>query len=94
MESFPLQVRVVVSGELGDGCTELNEIVQEREGNTFNVTITTARPAEAVCTQLLQLFEESIALDVEGLPAGEYIVDVNGVTGTFVFEQDNFLEGE
>ena len=89
MESFPVQVSVHVTGYLGDGCTTLGDIATTQEGDTFLVTITTQRPADAMCTQQLVGFEENIALDVEGLAAGTYTVDVNGVTATFTLDVDN-----
>ena len=92
MESWPLQAQAQVSGELGDGCTELGEIRSYREGQTIYVAIETVRPAEAICTQQLKMFDESVPLDIEGLPAGTYTVDVNGVTETFTLNQDNVFE--
>lgn len=92
LESWPLQARVQIDGELGDGCTELMPITTEREGETFYVTVKTTRPADAVCTMELRFFSESVALDIEGLEAGTYTVDVNGVTETFTLEQDNVMQ--
>ena len=89
LESFPVQVNVVVRGNLPDGCTRIDRVIKERDGNTFTVTITTVRPADAVCTEALVPFEELISLDVYGLPAGVYIVDVNGVSDTFELTVDN-----
>ena len=89
LESFPVQINVVARGNLPDGCTEIDEIISELEEQTFNVTITTARPADAMCTEALVPFEETFSLDVYGLPAGVYTVDVNGVTGTFELAVDN-----
>ena len=94
LESFPVQVHVTVTGYLGDGCTELGDITQTREGNTFVITITTTRPAEAICTQQLVGFEQNIPLDVAGLPAGTYTVDVNGFTDTFTLDVDNVLDDQ
>lgn len=91
LESFPVQVHVRVNGYLGDGCTEVGEITSEREEDTFTVRITTVRPADAICTQQLVGLEETIALDVHGLEAGTYTVDVNGVTDTFTLDIDNIL---
>lgn len=91
MESWPLQARVQIDGELGDGCTELEPITTEREGDTFYITVRTARPADATCTLELRLFSESVSLDIEGLEAGTYTVDVNGTTETFTLEQDNVM---
>ncbi|MFZ1399526.1 MAG: hypothetical protein WAS33_21645 [Candidatus Promineifilaceae bacterium] len=92
LESFPVQVRVNVTGYLGDGCTSLGEISTRQEGDTFFITIPTERPAEAMCTQQLVGFEESIALDVLGLPAGSYTVNANGVTDSFTLQMDNAIE--
>jgi inhibitor of cysteine peptidase len=89
LESFPVQVRVAASGSLPDGCTEINEVNVTQAGQTFDVTITTRRPVDQECTQALVPFEESFPLDVEGLEAGTYTVDVNGVTGTFDLAVDN-----
>ncbi|MAU00861.1 MAG: hypothetical protein CL608_27265 [Anaerolineaceae bacterium] len=92
LESFPVQVHVNVTGYLGDGCTTLNDIETTQEGDTFLVHITTQRPTDAMCTQQLVGFEENVALDVEGLPAGTYTVDVNGVTDTFTLDVDNVAQ--
>lgn len=89
LESFPVQIHAGITGFLGDGCTSLGSITTTREGNTFFVQITTQRPAEAMCTQQLVGFQESIALDVYGLAAGTYTIDANGVTNTFILEIDN-----
>ena len=43
IQSFPVQVSLVVKGELLDGCAQLGEVVQTREGNEFRITITTTR---------------------------------------------------
>jgi inhibitor of cysteine peptidase len=89
LESFPVQVNVVARGNLPDGCTTIGDATQERDGNTFRVTITTVRPADAMCTEALVPFEKVIALDVYGLPAGTYTVDVNGVAAAFELAVDN-----
>ncbi|WP_420641210.1 hypothetical protein [Candidatus Leptofilum sp.] len=89
MESFPVQVQVNATGYLGDGCTTLGEISTTLEGNIFTVKIPTERPADALCTQQLVGFDENISLDVLGLPAGTYTVDVNGVTDSFTLDIDN-----
>lgn len=94
LESFPLQVQLKVEGYFPDGCTEIESTEVERQGNVFDVTLRTARPADVACTEAIEPFEVNIPLDVYGLPAGEYSVDVNGVETSFTFEQDNILEGE
>jgi inhibitor of cysteine peptidase len=94
MESFPVQVRAVIQGDLADGCTSIQDIETQRdvEDRRFTVRIETTRDDDAICTQALVPFEESIDLDVKGLPAGTYTVDVHGETATFTLEVDNVLE--
>jgi len=89
LESFPVQVHVRVVGNLRDGCTKIDETSQERQGNTFTVTVTSARPKDAACTEALVPFDQTIALDVSGLKAGTYTVTVNGVSGAFTLDVDN-----
>jgi inhibitor of cysteine peptidase len=91
MESFPVQVTVLARGELPDACTEIGRVDQrvDPENDTLWVEITTVRPTDLACIQVLAPFEERIPLDVVGLPAGTYTVDVNGVTGTFTLSVDN-----
>ena len=88
LEIFPVQIDVIARGNLPDPCTEISEVLQEREGNTFFITIKTYR-SPGLCIQVLAPFEEIIPLEVYGLPAGTYIVDVNGVQDIFVLEVDN-----
>jgi inhibitor of cysteine peptidase len=91
LESFPVQMRVVVQGYLPDSCTEINKIKTEREENNFNINISTKRPKEVVCTEAIVPFNETISLDVQGLKAGNYTVNVNGVKGSFELAIDNIL---
>lgn len=90
LEPFPIQINVIAKGNLPDPCTKISEVLQEREGNTFFVTIKTYRPP-GFCIQVLAPFEEIISLEVYGLPAGTYTVDVNGEQDTFDLEVDNIL---
>jgi inhibitor of cysteine peptidase len=93
LESFPVQVNLLARGYLGDGCTYINEIQQERDGNAIQVSITTIRDADMMCTQALVAFEERIPLNVYGLAAGTYTVSVNGVEDKFTLDVDNSLSG-
>lgn len=90
LESFPVQVHVIARGNLPDPCTEISEVLQEREGDTFFITIKTYR-SPGFCIQVLAPFEEIIPLEVYGLPAGTYTVDVNGVQATFDLSIDNII---
>jgi inhibitor of cysteine peptidase len=92
LESFPVQIQVIAEGYLPDGCTEIHEIKTEREGNVFNINISTKRPKDAVCTQAIESFKETIPLNVWGLKAGNYTVNVNGATGSFELAVDNIYQ--
>jgi len=91
MESFPVQVAAVARGYLPDGCTAIDQVRSsfDADSNTFSVTISTVRDKDAMCTQATVPFEERVELDVYGLPAGTYTVDVSGVQKTFTFDVDN-----
>ena len=91
LESFPVQARLVIRGQLPDGCTTIHEILPEREGQVFTVRVITARPVDAACTEALVPFEESVALDVYGLEAGEYTVRVGDQETSFRLDVDNVL---
>lgn len=92
LESFPVQIRVNATGYLPDPCTKIDEITKEKDGNTFLITIKTVRPADTFCIAVIVPFQEMISLDVYGLKAGIYNVDVNGVKGTFELETDNIIQ--
>ncbi|MCP4424304.1 MAG: hypothetical protein GY803_07435 [Chloroflexi bacterium] len=94
LESFPVQVNARVRGILPDGCTSLDQINTERTGSDFTITITTLRPANAVCTSAAVPFDEAIGLDVFGMDAGTYAVTANGVSGSFTLDMDNRIQEE
>lgn len=89
LESFPVQVQAIARGNLPDGCTFLDASSTERQQNTFFVTLTTRRDGTLACTEALVPFEQIIPLDVLGLPAGLYTVNVNGASGRFELPVDN-----
>jgi len=88
LESFPVQVNIIVNGYFRDGCEQIEKINSAQEGNLFKVVINTHSVGD-FCTEALVPFEEVISLDVYGLKAGIYTVDVNGVTDTFELSLDN-----
>jgi inhibitor of cysteine peptidase len=93
LESFPVQVNVVARGYLRDSCTEIEEVITRREENTFLIKITTTRPYDK-CAQVIKPFEEVISLDVFGLEAGAYDVEVNGIKDSFELTVDNIIPKE
>jgi inhibitor of cysteine peptidase len=93
LESFPLQVHAVLRGDLPDaGCTTIASVDQVRDGNTFKLNLITTTDPLALCAQALTPFEEVVPLEVQGLPAGTYTVQVGSVTQTFEFTVDNSAE--
>jgi inhibitor of cysteine peptidase len=78
---------VVVHGHYPDACTTTEDIRQEIEGQTIKVTICTTKPEDAVCAQMLTPFEETVALDVEGLSPGQYTVQVDGTVNTLTLTE-------
>ena len=88
LELFPVQIDVIASGNLPDPCTEIYQITQKKEDNTFFITIKTYHPPDP-CIQVITPFEVKIPLNVYGLSAATYTVDVNGVQDTFDLEVDN-----
>lgn len=90
MESFPVQVSVTVDGNLPDGCTTIVESEAFMvDDSTFELHIYTERPQGVMCTQALVPFTESVTLDVYGLPAGTYTVNVYDLSDTFTLDVDN-----
>ena len=87
---LPVQVSLAVSGNLSVPCVELLNPAVSREGNTFTVVLAESNlgPAES-CIAVLEPFETTVDLDVAGLPAGDYTVEVNGVSTEFTLDMDN-----
>jgi inhibitor of cysteine peptidase len=70
---------LIVQGYVLDGCTQIDSTDVEQVDNHFEVTIRTVRPADVDCTEAIEPFELNVMLDVQGLPAGDYSVEVNSV---------------
>ncbi len=85
-ESYPPQVIVQIKGGLSDGCTTLHEVHTTRSGNTIDISITTERPRDAICTQIYTFFEQNINLGSDFTSGETYAVKVNDVTKTFVMQ--------
>lgn len=88
-ESYPPQYYAVASGQLPDGCTEIDGSTQTMQARTIKITLTTTRPDDTMCTTAVQPFKETISIDVDGLSAGQYTVEVNGVPATLNLTEDH-----
>lgn len=93
LDSFPLQVEVAARGELPDACTMVGNVVKSQKGDTFFITITTSREADKICAQVITPFEKKVLLDVAGLAAGTYTVNVNGAIATFTLTSTDVFQG-
>jgi hypothetical protein len=83
-ESIPPQARIKVLGNLPNNCSLIDEIIQTRGPAAFNIQITTSERLGPECGLDPVSFQEFVTLNVTGLAAGTYAVDVNGVGGSFI----------
>ncbi len=90
LESFPLQINVLINGYLPNPCYQITRIEKNQEGNTFYIKVFMKHNG-LICIQTIKPYEETVALDVYGLIAGTYQIDVNGVTDSFFLDVDNIL---
>jgi hypothetical protein len=83
----PVQVELLIQGNLNDGCTELDGVLQQGQGTTdIVVYLQTQRPEDAMCTEALVPFDTTIQLEGD-FPPGDYTVTVNDEVGaTFTVE--------
>ncbi len=73
-------ISITIMGDLPDSCTEIGEISQSVEDDAILVVVETTRPADAMCATVMTAFEETYTLDTSDIEAGDYTLDVNGVT--------------
>ncbi|MCL4258578.1 MAG: hypothetical protein KJZ53_08635 [Anaerolineales bacterium] len=79
LESFPIQLRLMIAGNLPTPCHELAyEIAAANAQNEIHVSVYTTVDPAVTCMQVLEPFEESIAIPLDGLADGEYSVWLNG----------------
>lgn len=89
--SSPIQVLLLVKGEVNFECSEVGRIVQSLDGILFNISIFTTANMENLeaCENTSTSFKRIIPLNVYGLEAGEYFFNINGHTGRFEFTDEN-----
>jgi hypothetical protein len=81
-DTYPVQASVTVSGELPDSCTQIGKAEQQVGGKTIYLKVSMDRPITAICTEGVVPYEKSFPLDLKGLPAGKYTVNVNDITSS------------
>jgi hypothetical protein len=84
-ETSPPRAAAHVRGVIGDGCSELHSVEQERSGDVVTLTILRERPIDAVCTQIARLYDETIPLEGT-FPPGQYVLRVNSTETPFTTE--------
>jgi len=82
-ESFPPQVFVEIRGVLTDGCTTLKETNVQRQGNVIDITVTTQRPKDAICIQIISYFDVAVPLGSDFAAGQEYTLRINGQVQQF-----------
>jgi hypothetical protein len=88
LESLPVQIHVLVKGQLPDACARIEGHQLEQEGNTIHISLNTTWPDNQRCMAAPTPFEQTIPLAAEELIPGEYIVEVNGVSETFTLSTE------
>ena len=78
----PPMVEAHVQGVVGDGCSVLHSVKQERSGSTVIITILRERPKDAICTQQALLYDARIPLEGT-FSSGAFLVRANGVERAF-----------
>jgi len=73
----------LVTGTYPDACTSISDVEQVVSGNTITIALSTAKPEDLMCAQMLSPFGIDLLIATGGLLPGDYTVDVNGATTTF-----------
>lgn len=78
-----------VTGDLPDSCTQIGRTRQEVVRMTIRVSMYTRKTDGTGCLPQSVPFKERVVLDVSGLKAGSYAVDVNGAVASFTLTEDH-----
>ena len=89
LTTVPAQVQLDIRGTLPDECTAVRQVEQTRRGAVFAITVETERDETASCPDAPLPYTENVALNVSGLPAGTYTVQIQGITRSFTLAADN-----
>jgi len=82
-KSIPALVNITVQGYLSDSCTLFHQIKQRREENLVVVEITTRRPKDAFCAQVITEMTKNIRLEGNFSIGQNYKLIVNSVEKRF-----------
>ena len=90
LESFPVQINVLIDGYLPNPCYQISQIEKNQGEDTFYVKVF-MKYNGLICIQTIKPYKETVTLDVYGLVAGTYQVDVNGIVDTSTLDVDNIF---
>lgn len=84
LPGLPLEMSVEVYGDMSQSCLALEAPLVARRGKVFTVAVAeTPFDPQIQCFNPATDFVINVPLEIEGLPAGEYRVVVNGVEKSF-----------
>lgn len=93
--TFPVQINALVRGSLPTACVEITKIQQRQAGDQIWLTIATrSRLDRRFCAAVLTPFEETVALDLAGLAAGDYQVVVQARQAGFTLTADEIAPNQ
>lgn len=78
-ESYPVQIFLQVTGDMPTPCHEFrSQVAEPDEQKRIYVTAWSESDPNAACVQVLEPFDESIPITIEGAAEGSYTVYLNG----------------
>ncbi len=80
------EILVRIRGILPNGCTEIEEMVAQQDGDVFNLAVTTVQQPGQDCDEAEVPFDEVLPIDTAGLEAGSYAIRVNDLQESFTLD--------
>jgi hypothetical protein len=81
-----------VDGYLPNNCSSIGEITTNLNLKTFDIDVQVIEKTGSECGIQNVPFQELISLDVSGLPAGDFSVDINGRQESFILHEQDLLD--
>ncbi len=82
----PIPVFVDIGANLSDRCAQVEFVEVIQDGRLFKIYVGTIPSTDADCLADTVPFRMKLALNVVGLPAGDYAVEVNSVRADFTLD--------
>lgn len=78
VEQNGYQLEVSLTARLPDACTQLDQVILNRDKTGINILLTTRRPAERMCAQVVRQVQKNILIDIPPDAASPYTVSAQG----------------